>query len=250
MGGGVDILTAMKRLDLTLPTPAHNLALDEALLEAAENGTGPEVLRFWESDITFAVLGYSRKAAEDLDVEACQRDGVPILRRPSGGGTVLQGPGCLNFALILSLHRAAELGTIQSTNTWVLERTAAALRQEIPGAGQRGISDLAIDGKKFSGTAQRRKRSHILFHGTLLHRLDIEAVKKYIAHPVTKDQPDYRAGRKHEEFMAQLPAKPARLKDLISLAWDASVPMDNAPLKETSELVRTRYSLSDWNLKY
>lgn len=246
----LDILTAMNLLDMTLPTPAENLALDEALLEAAENGAGGQTLRFWESDRVFAVLGYSRKASEDLDLEACRRDGIPVLRRASGGGTVLQGPGCLNFALVLKLDAAPELRTIQGTNAWVLSRIASALRTEVPGAAHRGVSDLAVDGKKFSGTAQRRKRTYALFHGTLLHALDLGAIEKYIAHPPDRDQPDYRDDRKHGDFLTALSVPPTRLKELIRSKWAVAGPLEAIPLQIASELVRSRYSLADWNLKY
>ena len=49
----------MKLLDLTLPTPAENLALDDAILEQAETGTGPrELLRLWEMPQTCVVVGF------------------------------------------------------------------------------------------------------------------------------------------------------------------------------------------------
>jgi lipoate-protein ligase A len=240
----------MDFLDLTLPSPAENLALDEALLEAAENGAGGQVLRFWESSLTFAVLGFSRKAAEDLDLAACRRDGVPVLRRPSGGGTVLQGPGCLNFALVLRLDQDPQLRTIQGTNAWVLGRTAAALQPAAPGVEKRGISDLALNGRKVSGTAQRRKRSHVLFHGTLLHGFALGTIEKYLAHPKPQDEPDYRSGRTHGDFLTRVTAEPALLKNLICGAWAADRPLSHVPHDAVAELVRTRYSLSDWNLKY
>ncbi len=245
-----DILALMDFLDLTLPSPAENLALDEALLEDAENGTGGQALRFWESPLTFAVLGFSRKASEDLDLAACERDGVPVLRRPSGGGTVLQGPGCLNFALVLRLDQDPELRTIQGTNSWVLGRIAAALQPAVPGVEKRGISDLALNGRKVSGTAQRRKRSHILFHGTLLHGFALGTIEKYLAHPKPQDAPDYRCGRVHGDFLTRITAGPDHLKTLLRGAWAADRPLSRVPGEAVDELVRTRYSLSDWNLKY
>ena len=79
----------MRLLDLTLPDPAANLALDEALLLAAEEG-GAEVLRLWELPTLAVIVGSGGSVAIDVNVEACAADRVPILRRASGGG----GPGC------------------------------------------------------------------------------------------------------------------------------------------------------------
>src|ERR1039458_3609667 len=104
----------MRHLDLTIPSPAENLACDEALLDWCESGTGAECLRFWESPEPFVVVGYANKVETEVNVAACEARKIPILRRCSGGGTVAQGPGCLNYALILPitkdgpLHRSEE----------------------------------------------------------------------------------------------------------------------------------------------
>src|SRR5271156_784636 len=81
----------MKHLDLTLPSPAENLACDEALLDACEENGGEEVLRFWEAREKIVAVGYANKIATEVNVENCRAKKIPILRRCSGGGTVLQG---------------------------------------------------------------------------------------------------------------------------------------------------------------
>jgi lipoate-protein ligase A len=187
-------------LDLTLPSAAENLALDEALLLEAESGRSDEVLRLWEWRNFAVVLGAGGRVADDVDEAACEADGVPILRRSSGGGTVLLGPGCLLFSLILSMDRDPELATISGSYRYVLGRVAAALG--MAGCVQAGISDLAIDGVKVSGSAQQRKRSFLLHHATLLYAFQVEALGKYLREPPR--QPKYRAGRPHAAFVRNL----------------------------------------------
>jgi lipoate-protein ligase A len=109
------IADLMHLLDLTLPTPAENLALEESLLQWGEQ-TGQECLRLWESPDYFVVLGAGSPSRTDVNVDACREAGVPILRRCSGGGTVVQGPGCLNYALVLDMERDAALKSISGTN--------------------------------------------------------------------------------------------------------------------------------------
>src|SRR5271167_3895963 len=102
----------MKLLDLTLPSPAENLGCDEALLDWREENGGEEILRFWESPETFVVAGYANKIATEVNVAACKAKGIPIFRRCSGGGTVLQGAGCFNYALILRIAEKSPTGCI------------------------------------------------------------------------------------------------------------------------------------------
>ena len=72
-------------------TPAAFLASEEALLDAAESG-GPEVLCFWESARPFIVVGFGQSVEREVDLPACRAANVPIVRRHSGGGAVVQGP--------------------------------------------------------------------------------------------------------------------------------------------------------------
>src|SRR5690349_11824001 len=91
----------MRLLDLTLPTLAENLALDEALLVEGE-ATGTEILRFWEWQPLAVVVGAGGRLTLEVNERACNDDNVPVLRRSSGGGAVLLGRGCLLFSLVLA----------------------------------------------------------------------------------------------------------------------------------------------------
>ena len=138
----------MTYLDVTLPTLADNLALDEALLlEAEENAR--ECLRTWEWPSAAVVLGAAGKLANEVFEDACRRDGVPIQRRSSGGGTVLLGQGCLCFSLVLSYDRAPELTEVTSSYRYILGLIARGLSARIPGVEAAGTSDLAVQGRKF-----------------------------------------------------------------------------------------------------
>src|SRR5688572_18481289 len=102
----------MKCLDLTLSSPAENLACDEALLDFCEAGAAPGIVRCWGPPEYFVVVGYANQVAIEVNLPACRDAGVPILRRWTGGGTVLQGPGCLNYSLILQIAQHEALQSI------------------------------------------------------------------------------------------------------------------------------------------
>jgi lipoate-protein ligase A len=231
----------MRYLDLTLPTAAENLALDEALLLAAEAGEGGEVLRVWEWPRPAVVLGSGCRLAEDVDEAACAADGVPILRRASGGGTVLLGPGCLLYTLVLRYDRAPELAQIRPSYAYILGRVGRALGSA---AGPAGTSDLALDGRKFSGNAQQRKRGHLLHHGTLLYASDLARVGRYLRPPPR--QPEYRAGRSHADFLRNLDLSGEELKRRLRAEWEADQPPDHWPAGRVRELAAEKYTSPEW----
>lgn len=241
----------MKLLDWTLSTPEANLAADEALLDWCEAQPGEEALRFWESPQPFVVVGYANEVAAEVDATACRARGVPILRRCSGGGTVLQGPGCLNYAVVLRIDPNGPTRTIASTNRFVMERNAEALQSEIRNPKSeihvQGHTDLTLDGVKFSGNAQRRKRHCLLFHGTILLGLNLALVEELL--PMPSRQPDYRRNRGHREFIRNLPLTPESVKRALAAAWQARDSQAPPPADAVTRLVQEKYATCEWNLR-
>jgi lipoate-protein ligase A len=233
-------------LDLTLPSPAQNLACDEALLDACDAGTSPQSLRFWESTHYFAVVGFSNQADREINVEACRREGVPIYRRCSGGGAVLQGPGCLNYTLVLRIDETGPLASIASTNRHIMERHAQALSRALNvSARVRGITDLAVGELKFSGNAQRRKRHALLFHGTFLLNFDLARLERLLQFP--SQQPDYRQNRPHGAFVKNLGVSRHVIQSALRHEWNADSEMGDVP--DCDALVREKYETDAWNLR-
>ena len=239
----------MNAVDLTFPTAEENLACDEALLDLCEESGGLEILRFWEPRQHFVVLGYSNRYREEANLSACQERGVPILRRCSGGGTVLQGPGCLNFALLLKIQASGPLQNISAANRFILDRHRQTLQQLLGNpVSLQGATDLTLDGLKFSGNSQRRRRHWLLFHGTFLLNLNIPLMQDFL--PLPHRQPVYRWNRPHDQFVTNLPLEVPRLKQALCQTWDASDPCFSVPLDRIGELVTTRYSKQEWNFRY
>jgi lipoate-protein ligase A len=243
----------MTLLDLTLPSPAENLALDEALLDTAEAGALGEVLRFWESPTPFVVVGYANKIASEVNVAACEAKGIPILRRCTGGGTVVQGPGCLNYALILSINETRPTRNISSANQFIMERNRVAIssimhQPQTINLSVCGHTDMALDDLKFSGNAQRRRKQFLLFHGTFLHDFDLSLVNQLLHMPSA--QPDYRGSRAHDAFITNLKLSPDSIRSAIGKTWNALTDDAPPPLNSTAQLVRVKYSRADWNLKF
>lgn len=240
---GEEVPTGLRRLDLTLPDLHANLALDEALLLQAEGG-GPEILRFWEWKTPAVVLGAGGIVADDVRLEACRTEGIPLARRGSGGGTVLLGRGCLCFSLVLRYDRASALREVRPSYGWILGKVIAALEFLVSGIRVEGSSDLVRGERKFSGNAQQRKRHHLLHHGTLLLDFDLTLLPRYLKLPPRR--PEYRQDRDHLDFVGNLAADAAQVMETLTETWGAVVPLQDIPLKEMRRLVEEKYGKQDW----
>jgi lipoate-protein ligase A len=238
----------MRFLDLTLPTIEENLALDEALLRSAEAGEQEETLRLWDWRAPTVVLGAACRLESDVFESNCLKANVTIVRRSSGGGTVLLGPGCLLYSLVLAYERSPQLQQINPSYDFVLGAVADALRPIAPDIAKVGVSDLAVKERKVSGNAQHRKRNYLLHHGTLLYGFDAALVRHYLAIP--SRQPDYRSGRDHGEFLTNLPSGRSELADLLRSAWCADASCPNPPLEETQRLSSEKYRQPGWTRRF
>lgn len=210
---------------------AENLAIDEEMTRAAA-ADGRVTLRLWWGGDPTIVMGSSEKIEQVADLEACRRLGVEVIRRSTGGGTVLQTPQVLNYSLTGPASGMPNMKTVFALGTRILIGALARLGVE---ATARGISDVAVDERKISGNAMAKRWGGLLLHGTLLLDLDLEMVDSCLRHPPR--EPDYRGHRSHRQFITTLrdlglaPAAEELQSALVASArelWEQGA-MDNFP---------------------
>lgn len=247
----------MNYLDITLPTLEENLALDEALLLEAEQGFTGETLRLWDAQSTFIVLGRGSKLGVEVMCDSARAARIPILRRVSGGATVLAGPGCMFYAVVLSLKARPQLRMLDEAHDFVMSNLLQVIQPLEPRAQFCGTCDLVIASRKFSGNSVRVGRDWMLYHGSLLLEMDLSQVSQWLKHPPR--EPDYRGGRSHREFLTNLELRRCDLAASFQAVWNArtapqlsnqpqSSPLSVSLQSRVQQLVAEKYSQPAWNL--
>ena len=192
-----------------LESVEENLALDEALLEEAHEGLlTTSVVRTWMAKAPVVVVGSSSHVDTEVDRSACAALGVRIVRRPTGGASVVLGPGCLMWSVVTPYPQGTP--TIEQLHTSRLEPLCRMLSRTLPvsrgSIERRGSSDIVVVDaqvvRKFSGNALRVKRNGVLYHGTLLDNFNMDTVARLLHHPPR--EPDYRSRRSHLDFLTNL----------------------------------------------
>ncbi len=242
---------SMQLLDLTLGSAAENVALDEALLQRAEQAPGGwECLRLWEPPAPMVVVGRGSCVDDEVDRTLCHERQIPIVRRASGGNAIVAGPGCLMYAVILSYQRRPALRGLRYAHRYVLEKLAAALRRLRPDVTTVGISDLAVGSptkQKFSGNSLRCQRHHLLYHGTLLYEMSLDLVGTVLKMPPR--EPDYRQGRAHADFLVNLRVSAAALRNVLVKAWQPTDILIDWPVEATRHLVAEKFGNPRWTFR-
>ena len=236
----------LRFLEASVPAVENALALEEGLLAAIDAGESPGTLFVWEWSAPAVIVGRSNALSREVNREACSTDNVPMLRRCSGGGAVVIGRGCLCYALILPIGPEHRTVGISATTRAIMQRTASGFTAAGYNVTVEGISDLAMDGRKFSGNSQRWMRTAMLHHGTILYDFELAQISRYLRFP--SRQPDYRADRDHAAFVCNLPVSRTDTIALLKSAWTAVTgawePEESA---RAGRLLETRYSDATWH---
>ncbi|BCS54605.1 lipoate--protein ligase family protein [Geobacter sp. SVR] len=183
-----DHTTIPWRLILSEPLPgADNMAIDEALLSCFDPGTSLPVLRLYRWSPPALSLGRFQKADEALNLERCRADGVAVVRRITGGGTIYHTDE-LTYSLVcapyqippassvkdsfrvltgflLTFYRGLGLEADYAVDT-APEGTRLGERTPFCFAG-RETFDILVNGCKIGGNAQRRTKGIIFQHGSI-----------------------------------------------------------------------------------
>ncbi len=235
--------------------PAENLALEELLLQPyVRDPLAPAILRLWENIRPAVVLGRGDRAAERVRLDRAAARGIPVLRRVSGGGPVVHGPGNLNISFFLPYWLHPDLGNLRASYRlilgWVQDAMEATTgrRPEHPEG-----SDLALQGRKIAGSAQARRRHGLLHHMTLLVDMDLDLVDELLKAP--DRAPDYRAGRAHGDFITTLRREGLafdrrRFLETLLGRWEHRPYMLAGETRaEAARLATAKYADPGWNLE-
>lgn len=171
---------------------------DDILLRCAE----PLAHSIWVPQQPVVVLGSSNYPDVEVQVDSCQRDGIPILKRYGGGGTVLLYDGCVivSLGLWVRQHYQNKL-YFECLNQAVIDALGQrwSVFREL---GQRGLSDITFGDLKVAGTSLFRSRNYLLYQASILVDLRPDLIDLYLKHP--SREPDYRLGRTHKDFLTGL----------------------------------------------
>lgn len=165
------------------PLPGSwNMAVDDFLFQSL--GEEPQTyLRFYAWEGPTASLGYSQKIRKVIDVEYCQKNGIDIVRRMTGGKLVLHHKE-VTYSLCSS---DSQVFTSTLTDSYRLISEAlmhgftkmglkpcladappdSYVKGNLPCFSYPARDEIEVKGKKIVGSAQKRTGSKFIQHGSI-----------------------------------------------------------------------------------
>lgn len=167
-------------------THSGGLALDECLTGRVGQGLSAPVLRLYTYRFC-ALVGRFQNAANELHLDTCAAEGIPVNRRPTGGGAIVMGPDQLGIALMLPAARAGAFSEARALMARFADGLVQGLRTLGIEARFRGKNDLEVDGRKLAGLGVfKHPAGGLLFHASLLVDLDVGRMLRILNTPFEK----------------------------------------------------------------
>jgi len=185
------------RLLVTEPLDgAQNMALDEAILQARLQEIAPPTLRFFSWDPPTVSLGFGQRL-DGIDVEACLRLGVGLVRRPTGGSAIYHDTleREVTYSVVARAGDFEGSEDLLETYRWIgaglttglrrlgVQAEMVSVRPSDPSTmpafcfARTGSYEVEVDGKKLVGSAQRRQSGAFLQHGSVLLGADVPRLR-------------------------------------------------------------------------
>jgi lipoate-protein ligase A len=179
----------------------ENMAIDEAIFINCQQKKSPPTIRIYGWTPPAVSLGYFQKAENAVDLEACKKRGVDVVRRLSGGRAVLHhreltysiicrestpplGSSVLATYKTISECLISTLKDLGLAVRWVTSRDKHTHAQSPDKTASCFSSpswyEITVEGKKICGSAQKRGDGVLLQHGSLLIDYDPELLAEVL----------------------------------------------------------------------
>ncbi|OGW08324.1 MAG: hypothetical protein A2W75_00560 [Nitrospinae bacterium RIFCSPLOWO2_12_39_15] len=230
----------------------YNMAVDEAIASAVENGISPPTLRFYGWKSSTLTIGYSQKIDKKIDIEYCRKDGIDIVLRPTGGRAVLHDKE-VTYSIISPRDNPLFPDNISGTYKAISEALAKGLSFlgidanlnsafRIPhSAFQNPFCfaatsqyEIVVNGKKLIGSAQRRFKKSFLQHGSI----PLENYYKRLALCLGLKEKD-----KKERFVKFLKKRAATLNELNGRVFSYNEVVD-ALVRGFEDIFKIQFKIS------
>ncbi|TCU68136.1 lipoate-protein ligase A [Tissierella praeacuta] len=230
--------------------PFFNHAAEEYLM----NNFDDEVFMLWINKPSI-LIGRNQNTVSEINLDYVKNNGIEVVRRLSGGGTVYNDFGNMNFTFItnrISLEPQIKNG---------FEKFALPVINALQSLGVNAIftgrNDITIDDKKFSGNAQYFQKDKLLHHGTLLFDCDMSKLSLALKSKAVKfkDKGVKSVGARVTNIFPHL-KKPMTLEDFKEYLKNYIIDDHNIEniykfseedLKEINKIAKERFSTWEWN---
>lgn len=229
-----------------------NMAIDESLLISGE-----PTIRFYKWKPSAISIGYFQGIKEEVNLNACKKFNVDVVRRITGGGAVYHDEeGEITYSFVAPEEMVPK-NILESCNK-ICSSLAKGLKHVGIDAEFSPLNDVVVNGKKISGSAQTRRYGNVLQHGTLLINLDVK--KMFSLLQVSKKKIEDKNIEKASKRVTCLSVEIGEVNEkkvlkALKRGFEEGFDIElikgevNGKEMEKTKMLREKYASEKWNFK-
>ena len=258
-------MNAWRMLKLRVEDAFTNMAIDEAVLRARIEEIVPNTIRFYRWRPSAVSIGRFQDVFQEVHVENCEKHGVDVVRRTSGGGAVYHDCGGeITYSVTVSEKDLKSENVVGGyhliCNGLVEAAKTLGVRADFNLGDPKRCPNITISGRKISGSAQSRKRGVLLQHGSFLLDVDLDKMFTFLRVPWAQTLMDVlniaqkRLTSIKQELGSTVPADEARQALITGFQRALNIQLTEGELTSyernlAEKLRREKFVTDNWNLK-
>lgn len=241
------------------------MAVDEAMVTARIKESVPNTLRLYRWNPSAVSVGRFQDIVNEVQVDNCRQKGVDIVRRLTGGGTVYHDRQReITYSVVAGEKDFGTMDVIYTYNKICSGIIKAAkilgVNASFDPGNPRNCPNIAVNGKKISGSAQYHKSGVLIQHGTFLLDVDLEDMFTFLRVPRARNINDVtcvardRITSIERELNHHIDPNKATEALVQGFQKALSIKLQEGALTDTeqalaSKLRSEKYTKHSWNLK-
>ncbi len=263
------------------PTDGYsNMAIDEAMLLAMQEGLIPPTLRIYAWQPACLSIGTFQSVASDIDTEACAAQNVDWVRRPTGGRAILHDREVTYSVVarqddqrvagdVMESYRRISLGLLEGLRLLGVQAVLApSAIPPLPSGAPKpaacfaapSLHEIMVDGRKVVGSAQRRQGASLLQHGSILLDLDVDKLMSVLRFPSPDEKARLTARVRDESVtlngLLRRTVTYDEMAKALAAGFAAALDIDVAPgalsaweMQQVERLRRDKYTADEWRYR-
>lgn len=232
--------------------PRYNLALEEYVFMHLQ--PDEDFIMLWQNAPS-VIIGKNQNTAEEINADYVEKNGIHVVRRSTGGGAVYHDLGNFNYTFITKAD-GSQIDFRKFTQPVIRVLNDLGVPAQFSGR-----NDIVIDGKKFSGNAQRVHKNRVLHHGAILYSSKLDDVNNVLNVKAEKfKSKSVKSVRSRVTNISDYLPEPMPIREFMDLLLERMFLEQDTPKKEyvltekdlskIRQIMDEKYANWEWNYGY
>ena len=173
-------------IDLGASEPYMAQTFYEAVAKSVGEGESPSTIILCRPSKPYVCIGYHQELEREIDLEFCESNGLPVIRRTQGGGATYLDSNQVFYQVVAHEDSEAIPAGVEAIFRKLLQVPVNVYRALGLKAEYKALNDVVVENRKISGNGAGRLDKSIVLIGNIILDLDYDMMGRVLRVPSEK----------------------------------------------------------------